>query len=284
MKRREFIKNTSLASSLFMVPSFVKAFENVATTSLGFKKLVIIQLSGGNDGLNAVVPFQNDIYYSKRPGISIPKNEVLRLNDDLGFHKSLAPLKNLYDKGFVSVINNVGYPNPNRSHFRSTDIWQTASNSDTYLQTGWVGRYLDENGKHPYNAIEVDDLLSLAMKGKEFNGIATKNEQLLFRSSQDPYFKKVLDYHKDAHLSEHNLGYLYKSMIDAKSSAKYIYETSKTTKSKQEYGDNPFAQQLKTTAEFINSGLETKIYYTSLGGFDTHNAQEGRQNRLFNIY
>ena len=143
MKRREFIKNSALASSLFMVPSFVKAFEDVAKKSLGFKKLVIVQLSGGNDGLNTIVPYRNDLYYKNRPGLAIAKKDLLDINGDLGFHKNLAPLKNLYDKGYVSIINNVGYPNPDRSHFRSTDIWHTASASNEFLQTGWLGRYID---------------------------------------------------------------------------------------------------------------------------------------------
>jgi uncharacterized protein (DUF1501 family) len=284
MKRRDFIRNTSFASSLFLVPSFVKAFENVNGNAIGFKRLVIIQLSGGNDGLNTVVPYRNDIYYNKRNSIAIPKKEILTLNDELGFHNSLAPLKKLYDKGFVSIINNVGYPNPNRSHFRSTDIWQTASDSNSYLQSGWIGRYLDTYGKYPYNAIEVDDSLSLALKGKNNNGIATKDANILFKTSQDPYFKKVLKYYKTDHLTEHNLGYLYKTMIAAESSAKYIYETSKTFRSKQEYPQNPFARQLKTTAEFINSGLNTKVFYTSLGGFDTHVNQQYKQKRLLRVY
>ena len=284
MKRREFIKNTSLASSLFLVPSFVKAFEKVAVENLGYKRLVIIQLSGGNDGLNTVVPFRNDIYYTQRSSIAIQKNELITLNDELGLHKSLAPLKRLYDNGFVSIINNVGYPNPNRSHFRSTDIWQTASDADTYSHSGWIGRYLDLYGEKPYNAIEVDDNLSLALKGETKNGIATKDANLLFKTSQDPYFKKVLKYHKEDHLSEHNLGYLYKTMIAAESSANYIYQTSKTFTSKQEYPQNPFAKQLKTTAEFINSGLDTKVFYTSLGGFDTHVNQQNKQKRLLEVY
>ena len=187
MKRREFLRNTSLASSLFMVPSFVKAFENVALTSLGHKRLVVIQLSGGNDGLNTIIPYNNDIYYNSRPGIAIPKNEVIKISDELGFNEGLAPLKNLYDKGFVSIINNVGYPNPSRSHFRSRDIWQTASNSDEFKSTGWVGRFLDENGQHPYDADEVDDLLSVVMKGNFKNGIATKDAKLLYNASRDPY-------------------------------------------------------------------------------------------------
>lgn len=284
MDRRKFLKNSSLATSLFMVPSFVKAFENIAVKSLGFKKLVIVQLAGGNDGLNTIVPYNNDIYYRERPGISIPKNNLIKINDDLGFHKNLKALKNLYDKGYVSIINNVGYPNPNRSHFRSTDIWQTASDSNEYLNSGWLGRYIDQYGEKPYTGIEVDDSLSLIMKGTKVNGIATKNPQILFANTQTPFFKKVLKNQGDKHLSEHNLGYLYKTMVEANSSAKHIYQTSRTFETKLEYPNNPFAQQLKTTAEFINSHVKSKVFYISMGGFDTHNDQHRRQGRLLELY
>lgn len=284
MKRRNFIQQSALASSLFFVPSFVKAFENVTKDVLGFKKLVIIQLAGGNDGLNTIIPFNNDIYYKNRPQIALKKQQVIGVTDELGFHPSLSPLKNLYDNGHLSILNNVGYPNPNRSHFRSTDIWQTASNHNEYLNTGWLGRYLDNYAQNSYVGIELDDSLSLILKGKKFNGIATKNPTVLYQNMKTPYFEKVLEYQTDTHLSEHNLGYLYKTMIEAKSSANYIYETSKTFKSKLEYPNNPFGKQLKTTAEFINSGLQSKVYYVSMGGYDTHAGQTNKQNKLLEMY
>jgi uncharacterized protein (DUF1501 family) len=284
MKRRNFIQQSALASSLFFVPSFVKAFENVTKDVLGFKKLVIIQLAGGNDGLNTIIPFNNDIYYKNRPQIALKKQQVIGVTDELGFHPSLSPLKNLYDNGHLSILNNVGYPNPNRSHFRSTDIWQTASNHNEYLNTGWLGRYLDNYAQNSYAGIELDDSLSLILKGKKFNGIATKNPTVLYQNMKTPYFEKVLEYQTDTHLSEHNLGYLYKTMIEAKSSANYIYETSKTFKSKLEYPNNPFGKQLKTTAEFINSGLQSKVYYVSMGGYDTHAGQTNKQNKLLEMY
>ena len=284
MNRRSFLKNSTLASSLFFVPSFVKAFEQVASSNLGFKRLVIIQLSGGNDGLNTVIPFGNDLYYKERPTLAIAKHDILKLNDDLGLHSSLAPLKRLYDNGNLTIINNVGYPNPNRSHFRSMDIWQTATDSDKYSQSGWLGRYLDSFGTQPYTAIEIDDSLSLALKGETINGIATQDPQALFNMSKDPYFKNITKHQNDAHLSEHNLGYLYKTMIAAESSAKYIYETSKTFESKKEYPSNKFGNQLKTIAQFINSGLETKVFYSSLTGFDTHSNQLNAQKRLLGMY
>lgn len=285
MDRRNFIKRTSLASGgLFFVPQFVKAFEQQTQQLFSNKKIVIVQLKGGNDGLNTVVPFRNDIYYQKRNGLAIPKNNLLRLNDEIGLHKSLAPLQKLYDKGYVSVINNVGYPNPNRSHFRSTDIWQTASDSNEYLQSGWIGRFLDTTKSKPYKAIEVDESLSLMLKGEQQNGLAVTNPKLLYQSLRQPFFKDVLNHYNDAHLSEHNLGYLYNTMIDAKSSAKYIYEKSNTSTSKANYPKNVFGKQLKTISEFINSGLETQVYYAALSGFDTHANQSNRQARLLKMY
>ncbi|NJX14162.1 DUF1501 domain-containing protein [Tamlana crocina] len=282
MDRRKFLKQSSLASSLFFVPSFVRAFEEVASSKLGYKRLVIVQLSGGNDGLNTVVPFRNDLYYKVRPTLGISQKDIIKLNDEVGLNRNLAPLKRLYDNGYLSIINNVGYPNPNRSHFRSMDIWQTASDSDEYSQSGWIGRYLDEYGKHPHSAIEIDDSLSLAMKGNHFNAIATQDAKALYNMSKDPFFDNI--HNNDVHLSEHNLGYLYKSMIAAESSAKYIYKTSKTVRSRKEYPNNGFAKQLKITAQFINSHLDTKVYYTSLGGFDTHVNQLNKQNRLLKTY
>ena len=284
MKRRDFLIKSSMASSVVLVPSFMKAFESLDPRLFGYKKLVVVQLSGGNDGLNTLIPYRNDLYYSNRPGISIPKNRLIDMNGELGLNENLSPLKALYDKGYLSIINNVGYPNPNRSHFRSTDIWHTASNASEYLDSGWMGRYIDQYGKKPYTGIEVDDSLSLILKGRTINGVATKDAKKMFNNAKTPFFSKVLETQTETHLSEHNLGYLYKTMVGAKSSAKYIYETSKTSTSTKSYPNNPFAKQLKTTAEFINSKLETKVYYVSMGGFDTHANQANRQSRLLKTY
>ena len=255
----------------------------MASERLGYKRLVIVQLAGGNDGLNTIIPHNNDLYYNARPKLAITK-DIIKLNDDLGFHPSLNPLRGLFDNGELSIINNVGYPNPVRSHFRSMDIWQTASSSDEYLQSGWLGRYLDQYGKQPYNAIEIDEKLSLAMKGDHFNGIATNDFRVLYNSAKDPYFKSVLSHYNDTHLSEHNLGYLYQTMIEAKSSANYIYENTDVKTSQETYPQNAFAKQLKNVAQFINSGLDTKVFYTSLGGFDTHANQNNKQAKLLSEY
>lgn len=284
MKRRDFLKQTTFASGMFFVPQFLKAFEQIPTKPFGNKKVVIIQLKGGNDGLNTVVPFRNDIYYQQRANIALQQTDLLKISDEIGLHKSLADLQKLYDKGFVSIINNVGYPNPNLSHFRSTDIWQTASNSNEYLQNGWVGRYLDYTKANPTKAIEVDESLSLLLKGKTQNGLAVTDAKTLYNSLKEPFYKSVINANADAHLNEHNLGYLYNTMIDAKSSAKYIFEKTKVKNAFNNYPKNVFGKQLKTISQFINSGLDTQVFYAGLTGFDTHANQQNTQARLLKTY
>lgn len=284
MKRRSFIKNTSLATGMALVPNFLKAFDELMPNVLGHRNLVVIHLEGGNDGLNTIVPIDNDIYFRSRHKIAIKKQNTLRLNDELGFHKSLLPIKRLFDSGHLSIINNVGYPNPSRSHFVSSDIWQTASSHENILDSGWIGRYLDKYGKMPYNAIQIDDDLSLALRGSKRNGIATRHAKQLYRSLQESNFNEILSYYQTDHDAEHNLGYLYQTMIDSKSSAKYLYETALDSKLSDKYPKSGLAGQLRVISQFINSGLDTKIYYAKLKGFDTHAAQVVKQEKLLKNY
>lgn len=288
MKRRDFIRNSALVSGAFMVPAFLKPFEAMAKSQLsGFKNLVIIQLSGGNDGLNTIVPYGNDIYYQKRNTIAINKIDVITLDDMQGLNPNLSALKELYDQGWMSIINSVGYPNPDRSHFRSMDIWQTASDSNQFLTNGWIGRYLDSNCqtcKSPYTAIEVDDTLSLAMKGAKMKGIAVQDADKLYQTTREPFFKDLVHDHASDNLNEDNLGYLYKTMIETYSSADYIRNTSKTYKVTADYPATQLGNQLKTISKFINSGLQTRVYYVSLSGFDTHVGQLNQQSRQLKVY
>ncbi|SFA51971.1 Uncharacterized conserved protein, DUF1501 family [Pedobacter suwonensis] len=288
MNRRNFLRNTGFvaAGSLF-VPAFMKPLEAMALDELSlYKNLIVVQLSGGNDGLNTVIPFGNDIYYQKRNSIAIKPESIIKLNDMQGLNPNMAALQEIYDQGWMTIINDVGYPNPDRSHFRSMDIWQTGSDSNQFLSTGWIGRYLDSNCKtckFPYTAIEVDDSLSLAMKGQTKKGIALIDPAALFRNTNDPFFKAMLQNDKE-HLDEDNLGYLYKTMIETSSSASYIQNTSKVYQSKFTYPNSGFANQLKTVSKFISSGLKTRVYYVSLSGFDTHVNQIGQQGNLLKQY
>jgi uncharacterized protein (DUF1501 family) len=283
INRRRFIQAGTLASAAAFMPKFLKAFDR-KILSAETKSLVVIQLSGGNDGLNTVIPYRNDIYYKARPALGIKREAALSMTDELGLHPALKGLKSLYDDGALGVLNSVGYPNPDRSHFRSMDIWQTGSDSDKVISTGWIGRYLDAQcngcGK-PTQAIEVDDTLSLALKGENMRGLAVSDPQRLYATAHDAYFKSLVNAHGD-HIDEHhNVDYLYKTLTETMSSADYIYKQSKIYKSKADYPNTEFGKGLKTIADLIISGIDTRVYYISLGSFDTHVNQHPQQQRLF---
>ena len=294
IKRREFLQIGSLATATVMVPKFLKAFESRMPVPLGNKVVVIIQLSGGNDGLNTIIPVRNDIYYKERPHLGIEKSKALSLTDDAGLHPALIGLKELYDEGSMAILNNVGYPNPDRSHFRSMDIWQTGSASTEYLTTGWIGRYLDAqcpplpNGTFgrgkgcdkPTQALEIDDILSLALKGEEVKGLALKDPRRLYTTSHEKFYKDLNASFKEEH-GEQPVDYLYKTMAETLSSADYIFQQSNLHPSAQEYPNTELGKNLKTIASLIFSEINTKVYYVSLGSFDTHFNQQMQQQNLF---
>ncbi|WP_375445706.1 DUF1501 domain-containing protein [uncultured Fibrella sp.] len=294
MQRRDFLKKSALTTAgTMLIPHFLKAYElnQLGMAPATGKTLVIVQLSGGNDGLNTVVPYRNDIYYRERPTLAIPRDKVLSLNDEIGFNPALESLKSLYDDGLVTVINNVGYPNPDRSHFRSMDIWQTASDSDKYVSTGWLGRYLDAScsgtdGCQPHRAVEVDDTLSLALKGSHVNGLAMLNPQKLYNQTRGSLIEGLA---KTSHDEPTNVSYLYKTLAETVSSAAYVYDKSARSASpvsatKGTYPTNELGSRLKTVSELIQSGVSTSVYYISISGFDTHINQPNQQERLLRQY
>lgn len=276
-----------MASTAMMVPSFLtgtslgKLYKNRAG-----KILVVVQLSGGNDGLNTIVPYRNDLYYQNRPDLGIAKTEVITVSDELGFNPGLKSLRELFDQGQMSIVNNVGYPNPDRSHFRSMDIWHTASDSTDYLNSGWIGRYLDSNCQgcqSPYQAIEVDDTLSLALKGANRRGFAMSDPGRLKRTADNPILQAISKSARND-VDENKVGYLYKTLIDSESSADYLFAQSKKNHSSAAYPQSEFGQDMRTIAELITADTDTKIYYVSLSGFDTHANQRMRQERLLGQY
>lgn len=282
IKRRTFIQTGSLATTSLLLPKFLKAFERPAAVAPGNKVVVVLQLSGGNDGLNTVIPVRNDIYYAARPKIGIPRSLALALGDEAGLHPALIGFKELYDEGELAILNNVGYPNPDRSHFRSMDIWHTASESNEYWNTGWIGRYLDAQCRgcdKPTQALEVDDVLSLALKGHDFKGLALKDPKKLAAISQDKFLRELIK-HENSH-DEKPVDYLYKTMAETISSANYILQQSKLHPASATYPSSEMGQSLKTIASLIFSDINTRIYYLSLGSFDTHVNQEAQQSKLF---
>jgi len=244
---------------------------------------VVLQLSGGNDGLNTVIPVTNDLYYKARPKLGITKDKALLLTDEVGLNPALTGFKGLYDDGSLGILNSVGYPNPDRSHFRSMDIWHSASDSNQYVNTGWLGRYLDAQCAgcdKPTQALEVDDTLSLAMKGAQVKGLAMKDPRRLFNTANEKYFKDIVANHPDA-AGEQPVDYLYKTMAETMSSADYIFQQSRLHPTTTDYPKTETGNSLKTIASLIFSDINTKVYYLSLGSFDTHVAQDGQQKRLF---
>lgn len=281
IKRKEFLQVGSLATASLMVPKFLKAFERPKLVPAGNKVVVVIQFSGGNDGLNTVVPIGNDVYYKERPGLAIVKNNALRLTDEVGLNPALASFKDFFDAGNLSILNNVGYPNPDRSHFRSMDIWQTASNSNEYTSSGWIGRYLDAQCKGcsmPTQALEIDDILSLALKGNTNNGLAFKDPRKLYSISNEQYFKELNATHR---AGDETTDYLYKTMSETLSSADYIFQQSRLHPGNESYPATGLGKDLKTIASLIMSDINTRVYYVSLGSFDTHVNQQNQQKRLF---
>ena len=283
IKRRSFIQSGTLAAASLFVPRMLKAFERPGTLPAGNKILIVLQLTGGNDGLNTFIPYRNDLYYRSRPRIGIKRDQALHLTDDMGINSALPFFKTLYDEGNLSILNSVGYPQPDRSHFRSMDIWHTASNSTEYLQTGWLGRYLDQqcaSCEHPTQVLEIDEVLSLCLRGSSQNGIAFNDAARLYRSSKDPLLTKLVGSHQHEH-SSHTVDYLYQTLAGTVNNASYIFQNSRQFPVSAGYPATGIGKDLKTIASLVLSDINTRVYYLSVGSFDTHAAQEPRQRKLF---
>lgn len=288
MKRRHFLKQSALATAgTMLIPNFLKAHQGSVGNGNG-KVLVVVQLSGGNDGLNTVIPYRNDLYYAARPTLAIERTKVLSLNDEIGFNPALQSLRGLYDEGRVRILNNVGYPNPDRSHFRSMDIWQSASDSTEYLSTGWLGRYLDADCPGckgiPHKMLEIDDTLSMAMKGRTASGLALLDPHKFYNQTKNGGIERLMKAVKYEQGDHDPVSYLYKTLADTKSSADYLFQKGKIQASTVTFPNNELGKNLKTVAGLINSGIDSTVYYVSLSGFDTHVGQRGRQERLLTQY
>lgn len=278
IKRREFLKISSLATASLLMPNFLKSMTLDDALAPSQNILIVLQFTGGNDGLNTIIPAKNDIYFRERKTLAIQNS--LALTDEAGINPSLSYFKELFDGGELSVMNNVGYPNPDKSHFRSMDIWQSASRSDQFLETGWLGRFLDEECyrcEHPTQALEVDDMLSLALKGQNNKAFAFKDPKRLYQTSQEKYFKSLYDHHHD----DETVSYLYQTLGSTINNADYIFEKSKAKKTEQTYPNSQLGKDFKTVASLIKSDINTQVYYLSIGSFDTHVNQNERQQKLF---
>ncbi len=283
--RRQFLSaalgSTAVLSFQGWAPSFL--LEAAAASDAKAQDdniLVVVQLSGGNDGLNTVIPFRDDAYYRARPKLGIPADRVLKVSDDLGLHPSFSGMAELLKMGQLAVVQGVGYPDPNRSHFESMDIWHTCQRKEERSDDGWIGRYLDQrrdawgadspaihlgDQKQPYAlaaqfvrtpSISSVERFRLQTDGEKTAATAIRTLADVERSATDGLFDFVRSSTKSA-----------LDVSDRIESARHGYKAA------VEYPQSGLAQNLHTVAQLIDAGLKTRVYYLELDGFDTHSQQ-----------
>ena len=316
--RREFLRTSILGGALtWTVPAFLantfsalhaEAAQSATQVATGKDSgiLVVLQLAGGNDGLNAVVPYNNDYYRKARPRIGLDAKTILKINDEIGLHPSLAGLKDLYDAGHLSIVQGIGYPNPNRSHFRSTEIWQTASDAEKFERYGWIGRYFDNccNGADPTVGVSIGTQMPQAFSAATPTGVSFNNPQSLRYNaggparngamSADEKTYRELNQPEEMENSGATIGavsgptlhrgsvvdFLERTALDAQVSSDKILAITRQVQNKATYPAGQLANSLKMVAKLIGGGLPTRIYYVSQGGYDTHTNQVGQHERL----
>ncbi|WP_396153085.1 DUF1501 domain-containing protein [Flavobacterium sp.] len=270
MERRKFIQLTATGTGgMLLLPNFLTAQSlwTAETNLLTDEVVVFIQLNGGNDGLNTFIPFDNPLYYDNRPSIGIGKQQIINAINGMGFHPALKDLATISQDGNLSIIQNVGYPEPNRSHFRSIEIWQTASDSHQYLDNGWLGRFLEIQCKdETLAALNVDSIDNLALKSSLLNSVTVKD------------FAKIRSYgagEKELTLSDNpQLDFVRKLQFASLEGMEEIQKALKNGNALDEtYSNNELAKNLQWIGKLIKGNLQSKVYYTSLNGFDTHKNQ-----------
>lgn len=318
--RREFLRTTVLGSALsWTVPTFLaKTFSSLhaaaadAATQVATGRdstiLVVLQLAGGNDGLNTVVPFADDFYHKARPRLALAGKDLLKLDDTLGLHPALKGLKALYDAGHLAVVQGVGYPNPNRSHFRSTEIWQTASDANRFESTGWLGRYFDNtcSGCDPAIAVALTSQMPQAFAAKKPKGICFTDPQAYRFVKADSPGADEQDMTEESwrklnepelmtaenaggsiamlggavHHSGAPLEFIERTALDAQLTSEQIRSMAARGGNRVSYPASRLANSLKLVARLIAGGMPTRIYYVSQGGYDTHTNQAATHERL----
>ena len=291
ISRRNFMQSMAVFSGLGLAPKFLTdAYADPAQVIQGFnddRVLVVVQLGGGNDGLNTITPYQDDLYYKARPKIGLKENRLLKLSDEIGMNDSMKALMPFYDNGNLAVIQGVGYPNPNRSHFRSMEIWHTGSDADEFLGDGWIGRYFDNNcsgSAQPQVGLALDPDRPQAFGSALGYGIATDNPENFGwnagKGQDSPHIFEALNGQKTK--SNKTLDFLRHTTTAAIESSGEVRDAANKGKimMPKRGGRNARVNQLDTVAGLISGGLATRIYYVSTSGFDTHSGQLGKHEQL----
>ncbi|GEP51906.1 hypothetical protein FNO01nite_25780 [Flavobacterium noncentrifugens] len=270
MNRRQFLTLTgTFTGGTLLLPDFLFAFGKQQSLAIGEQCVVFIQLNGGNDGLNTFAPVDNPWYYELRPKIALQQSDVISRFNGMAFHPALSSFAEMQQNGDLSVIQNVGYPEPVRSHFRSQEIWQTSSGANQYLSDGWLGRYLDLQCKehNPTGGINVDVNDTLALKGQEPNHMTLKNLNKARKINQHD--------NEDVQLSGNpQLDFVRKLAETVNEGSDVIQKAlAKSPPKNINYPKSGLANNLEWIAKLIKGSLNSKVYYTSQGGFDTHQNQ-----------
>lgn len=318
--RRDFLRSTVLgASATWTLPGFVdRTFGQLHAESLDLAVqpvtgkddtiLVVLQLAGGNDGLNTLVPFADDAYHKARPRIGKSEKSVIKLNDHLGLNNAMPYLGSLFKEGNLGIVQGVGYPNPNRSHFVSTSIWETADPANRST-TGWLGRYFDNacEGADPTVGISFNRSQPESFGAAKNSGISLTSPELyrwihsggdqdqaeeFFASLNQPGAMDDEEPVDGASIAtpaggknggiagEDNLAFLERVALDAQVSSKRILEIAARHRTRVRYEGTAVARNLNLVARMIAGGMPTRVYYVSHGGFDTHSRQENSHDRL----
>ncbi|MCX7930747.1 MAG: DUF1501 domain-containing protein [Chlorobi bacterium] len=293
MKRRDFLHRSTTGIALATLGTAfggIRLRALAASPTLGIwrqltensdRVFVLIQLTGGNDGLNTIVPVENQLYYQARPTLAIPKSQTLPLTHTLGWHPALSGFRALYNDGRLSIVQNVTYPNPDRSHFRGTDIWLTATDSDVFKSSGWVGRFLEtlapdfpERLPDEPLAVQIGTTQSLGFQGERgtigitfrdpetfYSLVDQQSTSTLYDPAPDTIGGTELEFVRTVELSSQLYSQAVKRAADRQKTNTVTYPL-----------DNPLAQSLRIVARLIAGGLSTKFYLVSIGGntFDTH--------------
>jgi len=293
VSRRAFLRSTLGFSSLVAFSGGVPGVWLRAAAAAqkggaaGGRVLVVIQLAGGNDGINTVIPFGHDAYYRRRPSICVRPDRVVRLGsqDEVGLHPALAPLGSLFEDGRLAVVQGVGYPNPDRSHFRSMEIWETADPENRFRRTGWLGRALTGLGPGA-DALQLgsrEPALALAAEGRTATSIESLDALAAVSAgaADDPVRAALAEAYgatgggdtvevlREAGRRALEADARLRVALDARGGGDAGYP-----------GDAPLAATLRDVAAVIASGFPASIYFVSLGGFDTHARQAPQHERL----
>ena len=284
--RRGFLKGAAIvAASSSFAPTFLARTAYTALAA-GNNQLVVIQLSGGNDGINTVIPYGTPQYAQSRPTLAVAQDQVLPLDANVGLPPNLKALKALFDQKMLAVVQGVGYPNPNRSHFQSMQIWQTAS-PDNSQQTGWLGRYDETNlpGQR-LGALNFGAQLprTLWTEHTVVPSIGSLNNYQFFTDPKAPDDKQAqvdaINKIFNSPVGRDAADFFRQSALDAFQTAADLKTAVAGTKSSGKYPGTPLGRQLQLVGQLIGSKLGTRIYYVSMGSFDTHSGEKNTHDRL----